>query len=182
MNQLQAVSDDWLDKRAGSEKQFSLGFFDRDYISRFPVAVIERGGQIQAFATIWVGARKQELSVDLMRFTHDAPSDIMEALFVHVMNWGKTEGYHWFSLGMAPMSGFEQSPVAPLWTKAGLFLYEHGESIYNFQGLRAFKEKFKPEWHPRYLAYPGGLKLPRILADIAALIAGGYRRIFSRRG
>jgi phosphatidylglycerol lysyltransferase len=182
MNQLQAVSDDWLDKRAGSEKQFSLGFFDRDYISRFPVAVIERGGQIQAFATIWDGARKQELSVDLMRFSHDAPSDIMEALFVHVMNWGKTEGYHWFSLGMAPMSGFEQSPVAPLWTKAGLFLYEHGESIYNFQGLRAFKEKFKPEWHPRYLAYPGGLKLPRILADIAALIAGGYRRIFSRRG
>jgi phosphatidylglycerol lysyltransferase len=97
------------------------------------------------------------------------------------MTWGKNEGYRWFSLGMAPMSGFEQSPVAPLWTKAGLFLYEHGESIYNFQGLRAFKEKFKPEWQPRYLAYPGGLKLPRILADIAALVAGGYRRIFSRR-
>ena len=182
MNQLQKVSEDWLEKRAGSEKQFSLGFFDRDYISRFPVAVIERGGHIQAFATIWEGARKQELSVDLMRFSHEAPRDIMEALFVHVMKWGKTEGYHWFSLGMAPMSGFEQSPVAPLWTKAGLFLYEHGESIYNFQGLRAFKEKFKPEWYPRYLAYPGGLKLPRILADIAAIISGGYRRIFSRRG
>ena len=182
MNQLQAVSEDWLEKRAGSEKQFSLGFFDKGYVSRFPVAVIERGGQIQAFATIWEGATKQELSVDLMRFSHDAPRDIMEALFVHLMKWGKTEGYRWFSLGMAPMSGFEQSPVAPLWTKAGLFLYEHGESIYNFQGLRAFKEKFKPEWHPRYLAYPGGLKLPRILADIAALIAGGYRRIFIRRG
>ncbi len=182
MNQLRGVSDDWLEKRAGSEKQFSLGFFDADYVSRFPVAVIERGGQIQAFATIWEGPKKQELSVDLMRFSHEAPRDIMEALFVHVMNWGKSEGYHWFSLGMAPMSGFEQSPVAPLWTKAGLFLYEHGESIYNFQGLRAFKEKFKPEWQPRYLAYPGGLKLPRILADIAALVAGGYRRIFSRRG
>jgi phosphatidylglycerol lysyltransferase len=82
---------------------------------------------------------------------------------------------------MAPMSGFEQSPVAPLWTRAGIFLYEHGESLYNFQGLRAFKEKFDPEWEPRYLAYPGGLKLPRTLADIAALIAGGYRRILVRR-
>jgi phosphatidylglycerol lysyltransferase len=45
--------------------------------------------------------------------------------------------------------------------------------------LRAFKEKFHPIWEPRYLAYPGGLALPRILADISALIAGGYRRIFA---
>jgi phosphatidylglycerol lysyltransferase len=182
MNQLRAVSDDWLEKRAGSEKRFSLGFFDEDYIGRFPVAVVEREGQIQAFATIWEGANKEELTVDLMRFSQEAPRDIMEALFTQIMTWGKSEGYRWFSLGMAPMSGFEHSPVAPLWTKAGIFLYEHGESIYNFQGLRAFKEKFKPEWHPRYLAYPGGLKLPRILADIAALVAGGYRKIFSRRG
>ena len=27
------------------------------------------------------------------------------------------------------------------------------------------------------LAYPGGLTLPRTLADVSALIAGGYRRI-----
>jgi phosphatidylglycerol lysyltransferase len=33
-------------------------------------------------------------------------------------------------------------------------------------------------WEPRYLAYPGGLSLPRIMADLAALIAGGYRRVF----
>jgi len=35
-------------------------------------------------------------------------------------------------------------------------------------------------WEPRYLVYPGGLKLPRILADIAALVAGGYRRLLVR--
>jgi phosphatidylglycerol lysyltransferase len=33
-------------------------------------------------------------------------------------------------------------------------------------------------WQPRYLAYPGGLRLPRVLADVSALIAGGYRKIF----
>jgi phosphatidylglycerol lysyltransferase len=181
MDQLRAVSDDWLENRAGTEKRFSLGFFEPEYIARFPVAVVERAGQIQAFATIWEGPEKQELSVDLMRFNHNAPRDIMEALFVHVMMWGKNEGFHWFSLGMAPMSGFEHSPTAPLWARVGIFLYEHGEPIYNFQGLRAFKEKFKPEWEARYLAYPGGLKLPRILADIAALVAGSYRRIFVRR-
>ena len=65
-----------------------------------------------------------------------------------------------------------------MWTRLASFLYEHGGGVYNFQGLRAFKEKFDPVWEPRYLAYPGGLRLPRVLADVAALIAGGYRRIF----
>ncbi len=178
MNQLQAVSDDWLDHKSAAEKGFSLGFFERQYLSRLPVAVIEREGRIQAFANLWPGPHHEELSIDLMRYHRDAPRDVMEALVVHLMRWGKDAGYRWFALGMAPMSGFERSPVAPIWTRLGLFLYEHGDALYNFQGLRAFKDKFNPVWEPRYLAYPGGLKLPLILADVSALVAGGYRRIF----
>jgi len=176
MDDLQAVSDDWLQGRP-AEKGFSLGFFDRSYLSHFSIAVIEHEGRIVAFANIWESAEKEELSADLMRYHHDAPKGIMEPLFVHMLMWGKDQGYAHFSLGVAPMSGFEQSPVAPLWMKLGIFLYEHGEPFYNFQGLRAFKEKFDPEWTPRYMASPGTLKLPRILADVAALVAGGYRRV-----
>ncbi len=175
---LRRVSDHWLGQKTG-EKGFSLGFFDERYLSRFPIAVIEREGRIQAFANVWLGPRCGEMSVDLMRYDDQAPKGVMESLFVHLMAWGKAEGYRWFSLGMAPMSGFEQSPVAPLWTRVGSFLYEHGESVYNFQGLRLFKSKFDPVWEPHYLAYPGGLALPRVLADVTALIAGGYRHVFS---
>ena len=82
-------------------------------------------------------------------------------------------------LGMAPLSGIETSPAASIWNRLGAFLYRHGESVYHFQGLRAYKEKFDPVWEPHYLVYPGGMKLPRILADISALVAGGYRRIFT---
>ena len=77
-----------------------------------------------------------------MRFAADAPKNVMEALLVHVHAVGRGEGYRRFSLGMAPLSGFERSPVAPLWQRVGAFLYEHGEAFYGFQGLRAFKEKF----------------------------------------
>jgi len=98
------------------------------------------------------------------------------------MRWGQEQGYRSFSLGMAPLSGFEGSPVAPLWNRLGSFLYSHGEAFYNFQGLRAYKDKFHPSWESRYLAYPGGLRLPRTLADVAALIAGGYRRILIKGG
>jgi phosphatidylglycerol lysyltransferase len=178
LDQLELVSDDWLDQKSGSEKGFSLGFFDRAYLSRFPVAIVEREGRVLAFASLWPGPQKEELSVDLMRYHRDAPKDIMESLFVYLMKWGKEQGYNWFALGMAPLSGFEQSPVAAFWTRLGVFLYEHGDVIYNFQGLRAYKDKFNPVWEPRYLAYPGGLTLPRVLADAAALVAGGYRHIF----
>jgi phosphatidylglycerol lysyltransferase len=177
LGDLRAVSDDWLEHKAGGEKGFSLGFFRPDYLERFPIAVVEQDGRIVAFANLWPGPQAIELSVDLMRYRHDAPNGVMEGLMVYVMRWGKEQGYRSFSLGMAPLSGFESSPVAPLWTRLGSFLYAHGETFYNFQGLRAYKDKFHPAWESRYLAYPGGLTLPRTLADVAALIAGGYRKI-----
>ena len=177
MSDLRRVSDDWLKIKAGSEKKFSLGFFDETYLSRFPIAVVERAGRIVAFASLLPGSNKEEMSTDLMRYRQDAPKDVVEALLVHLCLWGQAQGYHWFSLGMAPLSGVEHSPVASLWGRVGEFLYEHGEAIYHFRGLRAFKQKFNPVWEPHYLAYPGGLSLPRALADVSALIAGGYLRI-----
>jgi phosphatidylglycerol lysyltransferase len=177
MPQLRAVSNDWLHLKAGAEKGFSLGFFDEAYLRRFPVAVVERDGRVQAFSNLWLGPQGVELSLDLMRYSHDAPKGIMEALLVHLMIWGKARGCRRFALGMAPLSGFEESPLASLWNRLGAFLFEHAEGVYSFQGLRAFKEKFNPTWEPRYLAYPGGLRLPLVLADTSALIAGGYRRI-----
>jgi phosphatidylglycerol lysyltransferase len=177
VDRLEEVSREWLREKAAAEKGFSLGFFDRDYVSRFPVAVVERDGRIVAFASLWPGPDRHELSADLMRYGPEAPNGVMEALFVHIMVWGREQGYRYFSLGMAPLSGFEASPIARFWTRAGRFLYEHGEAFYNFQGLRAYKEKFNPRWEPRYLAYPGGLHLPFIIADVSALVAGGYRKI-----
>lgn len=71
MPQLRAISDDWLGGKA-SEKGFSLGFFSEPYVARFPLAVIERDGRIQAFANMWLGPRHEELSIDLMRYDSEA--------------------------------------------------------------------------------------------------------------
>jgi len=176
--ELRRVSDEWLADRAGTEKGFSLGYFDDEYLARFPIAVVRRDGRVVAFANIWQGADRFEVSVDLMRFGREAPKGVMEALFANLLRWAKDAGYQWFVLGMSPLSGFEQSPAASIWNRLGAFLYHHGEAVYHFQGLRAYKEKFDPVWEPRYLVYPGGMGLARILADVSALVAGGYRKIF----
>jgi phosphatidylglycerol lysyltransferase len=177
---LRDVSDEWLAEKSAGEKGFSLGFFDEAYVARFPAAVIECDGRIIAFANLWAAAGRSELSIDLMRFRREAPPSIMESLIVHVLQWGHDHGYQRFVLGMAPLSGMQPSPTATLWNRLGSLVYEYGEAVYNFQGLRAFKEKFNPEWQPHYLAYPGGLRLPRIMADVSALVAGGYRQIFRK--
>ena len=180
---LERISDDWLRSKNTREKGFSLGFFDRDYLTRLPVALVRRGGPdgpIVAFANLWSGGGREELSIDLMRHGVDAPTGVMDYMFAALMLWGAEQGYRWFSLGMAPLAGLEARAVAPLWSRLGALVFRHGEHFYNFQGLRHYKDKFEPVWEPRYLACPGGLALPLVLADVAALIGRGFRGVVAK--
>jgi phosphatidylglycerol lysyltransferase len=178
--ELRAISDTWLADKKTREKGFSLGFFAEEYVARFPIAVVRRENHIVAFSNMWKGANGEELSVDLMRQAADAPSGVMDYMFVNLMLWGAEQGYRFFNLGMAPLSGIENRSMAPLWSRAGALAYRFGENFYNFQGLRQYKEKFDPEWEPTYIASPGGLALPRILTNLAALVSGGLRGVFAK--
>lgn len=180
MPQLMRISNDWLDEKATAEKRFSVGAFSPAYISQFPVALVRCEGHPVAFANLWPTATRTELSVDLMRFGADSPRGAMDYLFIELMLWGRAQGYRWFSLGMAPLSGLERHPLAPAWHRVGNFIFRHGEHFYNFDGLRRYKSKFDPVWEPRYLMAPGGITLPRILIDVSRLIAGGVREVFGK--
>ena len=179
LEDLRRVSDDWLAEKNTREKGFSLGFFQDGYVTRGPVGIVEKDGRIVAFANLWTSGGKEELSPDLMRFAHDAPRDVMSYLFEETMSWGKAQGFRRFSLGMAPLSGLE-GESGRIWPRAGSFLFRHGEHFYNFQGLRHYKEKYHPEWEPRYLVTTGALVLPRVMADLAALVSGGIVGVFRK--
>ena len=170
LHRLKEISDAWLAHKNTREHGFSTGFFDAEYLKRFSVAVVKMDGRIIAFANIWQGAGKEELSVDLMRYLPDTQHGVMDYLFIELMLWGKQEGYQWFNLGMAPLSGLNNHAPAPHRSRLGAFIFSHGEHFYNFHGLREYKEKFDPEWEAKYMAYPGDLELPRILVDLASLI------------
>jgi phosphatidylglycerol lysyltransferase len=167
---LKSISDAWLAEKKGAEKGFSLGFFDETYLQRFPCAVVKRNGEPIAFANLWLGAGKEEFSVDLMRYRPDGTRGLMDYLFVELILWGQSQGYQWFNLGMAPLAGIESRQLAPLWNKVASLVFKHGDHFYGFEGLREYKDKFDPVWKPKYLAARGGLALPRILADVTALI------------
>ena len=178
--QLKVVSDEWLAARGSREKGFSLGFWNERYLRSTSVAVVRRSEEIVAFANLWEGAEREEVTVDLMRYTSLAPEGAMEYLFVQMMLWGRDAGFAHFNLGMAPLSGLENRQLAPIWNRVGALLFKHTENFYNFQGLRGFKQKFDPVWEPRYLASRGGLALPRILTNVSALVSRGLRGVISK--
>ena len=180
MPALQRISDAWLTSKSTGEKRFSMGAFTPAYLRQFPVAVVRSQGEPAAFANLWTTGTRAELSVDLMRFGPDAPRGAMDYLFIELMLWGREQGYRWFNLGMAPLSGLEAHPLAPAWHRVGNFIFRHGEHFYNFEGLRRYKAKFDPRWEPRYLAARGGIALPRVLIDVSVLIAGGMKELFAR--
>ena len=170
LNELRQVSDSWLDGR--KEKGFSVSYFDENYISRFPVAVLtDPHGNIVAFASLADdhGKENTTVTIDLMRHISDSPHGTMDVLFTSIFSWAKEHGYDWCSLGMAPLSNVGTDKCSRLCEKMARVGYLYGNKLYNFKGLREYKGKFAGTWNPKYLVYKGTL-LPFLLCHIICLI------------
>jgi phosphatidylglycerol lysyltransferase len=178
--ELKRISDAWLAGQAGGEKGFSLGGFVPRYVSEFPVGVVRWQGRIIAFATIWTTPSRASFSIDLMRYVDEGPRNIMDFLFVELMAWGRGEGYGSFDFGMAPLSGLEDRPLAPVLSRVGRLIFDRGEEIYNFQGVRRYKDKYDPLWQPRYVCAPRTWAIPLLMADAGLITSGGVAGLAKR--
>ncbi len=127
-----------------------------------------------AYATLWTTARRSAFSMDLMRYADDAPNNIMDYLFVELINWGREQGYEAFEFGMAPLAGSTTGPWAPMMSRVGRVLFERGEEIYNFQGVRRYKDKYDPLWQPRYCAAPHKWSIPLLMPMWASCPRAGW--------
>lgn len=177
---LGGISDAWLGTKAGREKGFSVGRFDAAYLDNFPIAVVRRSGRIVAFANILAPGAGRMIGIDLMRYLPEVADGMMEFLFLSLIEHYRAAGAEEFSLGVAPLAGLSERRTARLWNRFGRLMFRHGGAFYNFEGLRAFKQKFQPEWRPRYIALPPGLSPMLAMADVAILIAGGPRGLLPR--
>ncbi|MCE1114193.1 MULTISPECIES: bifunctional lysylphosphatidylglycerol flippase/synthetase MprF [Pseudomonas] len=178
--ELKEISDAWLEGKNVREKGFSLGRFSPEYLQHFRIALIRFQGRPVAFANLLETHSNELASLDLMRAHPDAPKLTMEFMMVGLILHYKSHDYGRFSLGMVPLSGLQPRRGAPLTQRLGSMVFQRGEQLYNFQGLRRFKDKFQPDWEPRYMAVPAGLDPLVALADTAALIAGGLTGLVKR--
>src|SRR4030095_17117593 len=74
--------------------------------------------------------------------------------------------------GMAPLAGLDDRPLAPVMSRVGRLIFDRGEEVYNFQGVRRYKDKYDPLWQPRYIAAPHKWAIPILLADVGLLSSG----------
>ena len=165
LEQLRAVSAEWLHGRAGGEKGFCMGRFEPAALGDvwLSVAWNTRTQRVEAFCT-WtpVWARKG-WALDLMRRRRDAPGSVMELLVVRAVEHAKTRGDALLSLALSALvkvgaAGADPAAEDP----ARAFLIERLSRFYDFRGLFRWKRKFAPAFEDRYLVYPGAFALPRI--------------------
>ncbi|MGH9885022.1 MAG: phosphatidylglycerol lysyltransferase domain-containing protein, partial [bacterium] len=111
--------------------------------------VAERDGSVVGFlSAIPIYARPGWFFEDFLR-EPSAPNGTVELLIDAGMRAAAAENVPYVTLGLVPLSG----EIGP-WLRAAR---RWGKSLYDFDGLRAFKAKLKPRaWDPIYLAYPSG--------------------------
>jgi phosphatidylglycerol lysyltransferase len=159
--QLKAVSDQWLRIPGRRERSFTLGQFDPDYLRSKPVLVaLDSSGTVLAFINL-ISVDGSEITGDLMRRRRDAPNGIMDYLFIKLFLYARERGYARVSLGMAPMTGFEEREGATTEERAIHGLFQKLDCFFSFRGLYHYKSKFATSWEPRYLVYRSILELPR---------------------
>ena len=173
--ELKNVSDEWLQIMQGSEKHFSLGWFDEAYLRECEIAVVQTSeGQITAFANVVPEYQLNEITIDLMRRRTEVEHGTMDFLFVSMFQHFQDEGYDGFNLGLSALSGVGETQESPRLERVLRYLYEHLNQFYNFKGLHEYKEKFRPHWQPRYLVYPSLTALPDVVMALVRADSGDH--------
>lgn len=178
LGKLRLVSNEWL-TIGRRERGFTLGRWDDSYVRECQVMTVEdSAGMVHAFANIIPDGAPGETTIDLMRRRADAPNAVMDFLFVHLFQQAQAAGYKRFSLGMAPFAEVGTKPGDPARERGLRLLASHLDRFFSAKGLRAYKEKFQPDWEPRYLVYQSDATLPLVTLALMRLTEGkeGERR------
>jgi phosphatidylglycerol lysyltransferase len=189
LDELHAISQEWLHAHPGGEKSFCMGRFDPHHLPHvwLSVAWNPARSRVEGFTTwepIWA---RHGWALDLMRRRVDAAPGTMDLLVVKAVEAAKARGDALLSLSLSALARVGQEltpdtkadsperPGAAETDRAREFLSQHLARFYDFKGLFQWKRKFDPEFEDRYLVYPSSLALPRVALALArAQSPGGF--------
>jgi phosphatidylglycerol lysyltransferase len=165
LGQMQAVSDEWAARRGGA-RGFSMGRFRQNATGQHRFFLAWQAGRLVGFVGLW--QTEHEVALDLMRSVGAAPSGTMQALVHAAIKDAAASDVARFSLASVPFSGLEQATGLP--EKFCHWLHRTQDSRHGAKGLYQFKQSFRPNWEPRYLASSGALSAAIAGIDISRRI------------
>ncbi len=147
--QLEEITENWLQTRNIGEMGFTIGHFSLESLSEGPVFVLGKEQRIEAFCA-WLPYRNGSAMVlDLMRQRHAAPPDSAETLVAESLRLLGESGVREASLSAVPLRQSSQDVVNPV--------------------DRDLMNVFSPRWEDRFLVYPRGAAVARLNHALAAV-------------
>lgn len=187
--ELRAILEQWLATRGLPPLHFLVEpetlarLFDRR------IFVAERDGRAVAFLVASPIPCRDGWLVEQAVRGAAAPNGTMELLIDAAVRTVAAEGATLATLGLSPLS--RRAPAEslaprgePLWLRLVLrWARAHGRRFYDFDGLDAFKAKFRPErWEPVYAVANEPRFSPSTLHAVAAAFGGGSPTALVLRG
>jgi phosphatidylglycerol lysyltransferase len=164
---LDALIGRWLATRPMAPMGFLVQVEPFEFPAERRMFVAEHAGAVVGLlGVIPMYARRGWFFEDFLR-DPAAPNGTVELLVDAGMRAAVAAGIEHVTFGMVPLAG----DVNP-WLRAAR---RAGRALYDFDGLRAFKAKFRPTgWDRIYLAYPPGKSSARAVVDtLTAFSRGG---------
>jgi phosphatidylglycerol lysyltransferase len=163
LREIAEVSRAWATIPGRREWSFITGNSDVRYMQQSRLFITrDASNKIQAFVNEIPVYIKGHASIDLMRHTPDAPSNLMDFLFLRLIADLKDREITTFDLGLAPLSGLDEGE-SHIEEKLLNLVYRINQPFLSFKGLRQFKSKFDPRWEASFVAHSGSsARLPLI--------------------
>jgi phosphatidylglycerol lysyltransferase len=149
---LRTVLRGWLDGRGLPPMHFLVEPETLDTLGDRRVFVATQNGEAMAFLVLApIPTRNGWLTEEFPRKS-SAPNGTVELLLDFAVKKVAAEGSTYVTMGLVPLRDFD-SKENPVWLRAlSRWVRAHGRRFYNFEGLEAFKSKFRPDgWEPIYV-------------------------------
>ncbi len=174
VDQLHAISEEWVADKKMPEMGFTLGGLDEvDDPEVRCLLAIDGDGTVHA-VTSWLPVYRdgtvQGWTLDFMRRRGSGFRYGMDFLIASAALLLQDEGCSFISLSGAPLAragGNETGSESPVMERVLDRLGSTLEPVYGFRSLLAFKAKFGPEYVPLYMSYQDPAALPAIANALA---------------
>jgi len=153
--QFKNVSDAWLTIGDHKERGFALGYYDEAYLNQCKIHYLcDVHGKVIAFVNGLPEFKKIDTAtIDLLRYKPDFNNSMPYLLYSTISDLSGE--YKFFDLGFVPFAKVKN----PALSIARVI----SANRFSAKGLEQFKNKFRPDWQPNYMAYDGDL------ADLAVI-------------